>query len=229
MPDQGKEVSKVQNPGRRAFVKNFAYGVAGLTGVAGLVNTLGANETQAKITSSSREITSVPDKVAEPLRGKVNGTDGSITAAIERISGQSPGNLPGLRLVWKNDGTDYVFTSQESFLNEVIVPLPMTQPGDEIIFGYEKDAEDKVFGPEVLTSKERVVLNSSNKMEGNIIEKKLEVIGGRFDRRVTFKLKDDSSGWEVNPEGERWVDSEEFKNLMNNNPEMKSSEAFEQL
>lgn len=224
----------VPNLGRREFLKKSAVMIgAGLVGAAAMTSKVSGNyDASVEVPKQNGEIGLSPDKLDGLYSGEVN-KDENLTTAIERISGKEMDPLSSMEVVWKNGRVDYIIKNKKAFLNLGKVPLPYAQAGDEIIFGSEDDMDDALAKPGILTSEQRVVLWSWTKPVNNNVNKieetKMIVKGGRFDREVIYKLRDDRSGWEVNPEGERWIDSEEFKNLMNNNPEMKSSEAFKQL
>jgi hypothetical protein len=117
----------------------------------------------------------------------------------------------------------------QAFSYQNIVPLPLVQPGDEIVFGTHKDMEEKLVEPGIFTSKGRVTIDSRIKGVGRAMETYLTVFGGRFDRTVFNMLPYEGRTWKTNTKGNDWVDSEKFKDLMDTNPEMKSSEALSQL
>jgi hypothetical protein len=222
----------VPNQGRREFLKKSAVMIgigAGLVSAAAMAKKVSGNyDASVEVPKPNSEIGLLPDKLEGLYSGEVK-KDESLTTAIERISGKKMDPLSSMEVVWKNGGVDYIIKNKQAFLYLGEVPLPYAQPGDEIIFGNEDDMHDKLIQPGVLTNKERVIIGSGNKKTDDIIETNLTVSGGRFDLNVFYKLKNDRSGWEVNPEGNRWVDSHIFKKLMDDNPDMKSSEAFELL
>ena len=166
----------------------------------------------------------------ETFRGQVNDGE-SLTTATERVSGRRENSWSTFSMVWKNPQTDcdYYFTNKQAFRYQGKIPLPFVQPGDEIAFGTEYGMKEKLNEPGLFTSKDRVTIDSNVKKDGDKIETHLTVFGGRFDRTVFYMLDDQGDAWRINTKGNDWVDSEKFKDLMDTNPDMKSSEALAQL
>jgi hypothetical protein len=215
----------VSNPGRRDFIKKIGIGF-GSGALAALSSSCGSaieSPAQAKEITLPKEEESDPIKYGEIQEGE------SLTLAIERVSGRSLNSIGSLQVVWTNNDVDYDFKNKKAFLYQDIAPLPYAQPGDRIVFGPEKPMGDAISEPGILTGQERVILESRTKNSGDNEETYLTVFGGRFDRTVFYKLKGDRSGWEVNYKGNEWTDSDKLKELMTENPTMKSSEAFSRL
>lgn len=206
---------------RRDFLKMAGTAVAGV----GLAACGPVVDTAAQ----AREIVLSKEEDGDPIKqGEIQEGE-NLTVAIERVSGQQLNALGNLEVVWTNNGVDYDYKNKNAFLYQDIVPLPYAHPGDKIVFGSEKSMGDAISEPGVLTGQERVTLESRTKKDGDKVETYLTVFGGRFDRTVFYKLKDDRKEWEVNFKGNEWVGSDKLKKLMTENPSMKSSEAFNQL
>lgn len=215
----------VSNPGRRDFIKKVGIGF-GSGALAILSSSCGS---AVESPAQAREIILPKEEKTDPIKhGEIKEGEG-LTLAIERISGRSLNSIGSLQVIWSNNDVDYDFKNKKAFLYQDIVPLPYAQPGDKIVFGPEKPMGDVISEPGVLTGQERVTLESRTKNGGDNEETYLTVFGGRFDRTVFYKLKNDRSGWEVNFEGNEWTDSDRLKELMTENPSIKSSEAFGQL
>ena len=161
--------------------------------------------------------------------GQVNEGE-SLTSAAERISGKRENSWSTFSMVWNNPQTDcdYHFKNQQSFRYQDIIPLPFAQPNDKLVFGGEKGINEKLNDPDIFTSKNRVTIDSTVKNYEDKIETRLTVFGGRFDRTVFYML-DENRNWIVNVDKNKWVDAKAVKELMLNNPDMKSSEALSQF
>lgn len=207
---------------RREFLKKVA-----LVGTAAILTACAPTETLKQV---GRVITppSEREKKGNYWKGEVNEGEG-LTDAMERISESKIGEYGNFGMIWEHDGVDYIFENRISFDNQDIVPLPVVWPQDKIVFGSREDMSEDMSERAKLPTQKRVFLEAKNNTRDDGVEKTITVLGGRFDRPVIFKLNDDRTFWEVNPVKDEWVKSDRLKEIMENNPDMKSSEALPQL
>lgn len=179
--------------------------------------------------SESGNITSrVEGKRENYWEGKVKEGE-NLTGAIERISDSKISEFINFELIWKHDEVDYVFKNMNAFIYQDIVPLPVVWPQDKIVFGSEAEMREEVSERAKLPTQQRVFLEAKNRTLDTEVEKTLTVVGGRFDRPVFYRLNNEKTSWEVNPWKDEWVDSGKLKKVMEDNPDMKSSQAFEEI
>lgn len=216
---------------RRQFLKGVLLTTVGIgAGIAGINLKPGTSSKETPIAdrSESGNVISEPEGDRENYwKGSVEEGEG-LTGAVERISGKKIDNL-SFKLIWEHDQVNYIFESKKAFMNQVIVPLPVVWPKDRVVLGSELQMKDDISELNKLPVQQRVYLEAKNNIRDTGVEMTLTVLGGRFDRPVIFKRNDEGTSWEVNPERDRWVDSDKLKEIMEENPDMKSSEAFPQL
>lgn len=227
-----REVTDRHEIDRRRFLTWMGLAAAGGVAAIAGIRPKPDNSPKETPTANGPELnngSSQPEgKKANYWSGEVKDGE-SLTNAIERISESKIGEYRNFGLIWEHDGVNYIFENRIAFDNQDIVPLPVVWPGDKIVFGSREDMGEDMSERAKLPTQQRVFLEAKNRTLDSEVEKTLTVLGGRFDRPVTYKLNDDGTFWEVNPVKGKWVKSDRFKEIMKDNPDMKSSEALPQL
>lgn len=213
---------------RRQFLK----GAVVLAGGAMVAACTPRQSPEAPFVDFKKDIPLPTETADETKLWKGNIQEGeSLTGALERISESSINVFANFGLIWvKTNGEIVHFSNKNAFLWQEIIPLPSVWPGDTITFGKVADIKALVANTGLADNPKFTTIDSRTRdlgEEGKEAERTMSVFGGRFNRTVFYKLFED--GWKINYKKDVWVDASKFKDLMNSNPSLTSSQAMESL
>lgn len=219
---------------RRDFLKT-AVRVAGGIGVAGLASCAPPQKSetpeQGKPYYSGGDKKEVSAPIESYWEGEVKEGEGLTHTVIRVAEANTIQDFKeNTQLVWEHNGVNIIFENWNSFLWQDVISLPVTWPKDKVSFGCEDKMESKIAELRKLPMEQTVFLKSRMKpLEGAGIEQTISIAGGRYDHPIMFVFNSNENYWKVNPERDVWLDARKLKEVMDASPEMKSSEALDQL
>lgn len=231
---EGKDIDDKQPMTRRTFLRKMGIGL----GAAALATAASCSpRSEAKTSgesgkpyhpiSESKE--SVPQKESY-WEGQVNEGEGLIQTAL-RIGGVNSMESfdPKIRMICEHNGTTIFFEDRNSISWHGIASLPAVWPGDNVYIGSPENEKMKVKTTESEKMPVDQVISLSSKMTNGGATRILNISGGSFNRPVSFTETSNEGIWKINLGGDKWVEADKLKGIMDANPELRSSEAVGQL